>query len=269
MVPHALISGPVWAEQGVYEINQLCVATGCFDGDDPGFPVEIVNPGSYRLTSNLNVRDEPNPEDVTAILTTGFSVNLDLNGHVIIGPVSCPGTPASCSISGIGFGILSNSGLAQIHNGTVSGMGSAGVGCSGLCSVADLVLVSNGGNGLDAIGGNNNALRIRSVSNGGAGILFRGLIENSHAQRNGGVGISVAGESILNASTATLNGGAGVQCVRCSMFFNTITGNTGVGVQYFSPSSAGSNSISNNSGGSTSGAAPFVTAPNRCGSSSC
>ena len=36
------------ADQGSLEINQLCVASGCFAGDSPGFPVEITQPGSYQ-----------------------------------------------------------------------------------------------------------------------------------------------------------------------------------------------------------------------------
>ncbi len=266
-----LASSSVWAGQGVREINQLCVASGCFDGDDPGFPVEIVNPGSYQLTSNLDVRDESSPEDVTAIIIVDGSIELDLNGHSILGPVICPGSPAVCSITGgTGNGIETLSGsISQIDNGIVRGMGDTGVNCQGFCSVENLDLSQNGNRGLNAISNNNNAVHIRSISNGGNGINFRGLIENSHAQSNGGIGIVVAGESILKYSTALANGSTGVQCFRCSLFFNTINNNAGIGVQYFFPSTAGSNSISANLGGSTSGAAPFVTAPNRCGSVSC
>ncbi len=40
-----------YASDGVLEINQACaVNTGCFPGDDPGFPVTVVQPGSYSLT---------------------------------------------------------------------------------------------------------------------------------------------------------------------------------------------------------------------------
>jgi hypothetical protein len=42
------------AADGVIEINQSCVAGGCFAGDTAGFPVTISQPGSYRLTSNLS-----------------------------------------------------------------------------------------------------------------------------------------------------------------------------------------------------------------------
>ena len=53
------VSAPGYAVDGVLEINQTCaVQTGCFSGDDPGFPVTIVTPGSYRLTGNLTVPDE-------------------------------------------------------------------------------------------------------------------------------------------------------------------------------------------------------------------
>jgi hypothetical protein len=46
----------IFASDGQLEINQACaVNTGCFPGDDPGFPVTITQPGSYRLTGNLDL----------------------------------------------------------------------------------------------------------------------------------------------------------------------------------------------------------------------
>ena len=53
----AMLSSPALATDGVLEINQACVVTGCVGSDPGGFPVEIHTPGSYRLTSNLVVPD--------------------------------------------------------------------------------------------------------------------------------------------------------------------------------------------------------------------
>jgi hypothetical protein len=42
------VATPVLAGDGQVEIHQACVAIGCFAGDAPGFPVEIIAPGSYQ-----------------------------------------------------------------------------------------------------------------------------------------------------------------------------------------------------------------------------
>lgn len=69
---------------GKIEINQLCVSTGCFAGDDSSFPVEISEPGSYRLTSNLLVGGLGDP--VAGIHIFASRVTLDLGGSVVEGP---------------------------------------------------------------------------------------------------------------------------------------------------------------------------------------
>src|SRR5262245_12514472 len=66
-------------------------------GDTPGFPVTISQPGSYRLSSNLVVK-----EAVTVIEITASDVTIDLAGFSIIGPNTCAGTPVECTIQGGG-----------------------------------------------------------------------------------------------------------------------------------------------------------------------
>ena len=100
---------PVFAAgDGVLEINQACVASGCFSGDAPGFPVTLSQVGSYVFTSNLDVTSEANPENVTAIVVDVAGtdvVTIDLNGFGIFGATFCPGTPpSSCSPTGTGIG---------------------------------------------------------------------------------------------------------------------------------------------------------------------
>jgi hypothetical protein len=57
---------------GVIEINQAAVrAGGITPGDTPGFPAWLNLEGSYRLTGNLDVRGETNPQNVTAIVVAG------------------------------------------------------------------------------------------------------------------------------------------------------------------------------------------------------
>ena len=96
-----LLASSIHAGDGVLEINTACRSSGCFAGDDPGGVIEITQPGSYRLTSNLEVN-----QHTTAIRIPGDDVNLDLNGFAIRGPVSCAGLPvSSCSSTGIGNGV--------------------------------------------------------------------------------------------------------------------------------------------------------------------
>lgn len=97
---------PAHAVDGVLEINQVCaVNSGCFPGDMPAFPVQITQPGSYRLTGNLitdlglvNVIDI-NTDDVT----------LDLGGFLID------------RVSPSGHGIVINGNNVAILNGTIRG----------------------------------------------------------------------------------------------------------------------------------------------------
>jgi hypothetical protein len=68
-------AAPVHAVDGVNEINQVrAAAGGIAPGDAAGFPVTIDAPGSYRLTSNLDLRGEPTPEDAVGIRVTADDV---------------------------------------------------------------------------------------------------------------------------------------------------------------------------------------------------
>src|SRR5271156_5439677 len=54
----AWLAAPAWAVDGVIEINQASAkAGGVTPGDTPLFPVTLSQPGSYRLTGNLDVTD--------------------------------------------------------------------------------------------------------------------------------------------------------------------------------------------------------------------
>lgn len=104
---------------GVREINQACVDVGCFAGDSPGFPVEIANPGAYRLSSNL----ETGPVDVIAIRVTGTDIDLDLNGFAVIGPNTCTdsGTSINCTFTS-GANLVQIEGANNvIHDGAIRG----------------------------------------------------------------------------------------------------------------------------------------------------
>src|SRR5262245_38474761 len=98
IVGSLILATPALAVDGVIEINQVAVfAGGITPGDTPGFPATLSQPGSYRLTGNLDVtkmqngNPQPSSENITAILVTADDVQIDLNGFAIIGPVTCGG----------------------------------------------------------------------------------------------------------------------------------------------------------------------------------
>jgi hypothetical protein len=95
----------VFAVDGVTLINQSTVmAAG-------GFPYKITQPGSYKLSGNLDASQVT----VDAIQITVSNVTLDLNGFSIFGPPSMnPG-------AGSGVNIFNNVNFVIVRNGTISG----------------------------------------------------------------------------------------------------------------------------------------------------
>jgi hypothetical protein len=212
-------AGPARAD-GVLEINQLCVASGCFDGDSPGFPVEITRPGSYRLTGNLDITGESNPENVTVIRIEagGSRSTLDLNGFSIIGATRCSGVPVtSCTPaigSGSGSGVFVDNGVAAtVRNGSIIGMGRSGVDCvsNSSCTLKNLIVEQSGLTGIEL----RNGRRVQDVTtrlNGIDGMSLGGLIgevKNVIAFGNGANGIDVVRSSIVDSS-AKENGFDGI-----------------------------------------------------------
>mgnify|MGYP001765469940 CR=1 FL=1 len=119
-------SGPARAE-GEFEIDQACVAVGCFPGDGPGFPITLVHSGAYRLTSNIRVTGGLT---VNGIEISATQVDLDLGGFAVQGGGQCQLNPdLECLGTDAGRGIVQNGlgTLLRIHDGTVSGMGTAGI----------------------------------------------------------------------------------------------------------------------------------------------
>lgn len=129
-----MLAGLVYAQDGALEINQACVADGCFAGDDPGFPVQITNPGNYRLTSNLDTNGV-----LVRAISIGFTdgVNLDLNGFTVSGAQTCEYDDADqevlCTLKeDFGLGVIRVFGRNHtIRNGRVKGALSSGINLSG------------------------------------------------------------------------------------------------------------------------------------------
>lgn len=189
---------------GQFEINQLCVGTGCFAGDAPGFPVTISQSGSYRLTSNLNVPLGFNGIQVDSIAR---NVSIDFSGFALIGPAQCTGEIPTCSPPGTGNGLAGPSpGNISIFNGAIRGFPDNGVIFSSAnLSIKDMRISENGDAGIDLI----NEGLIDSVivsDNGGRGAFTNGttLISNSVFSNNGAHGVRFG---ICRGNTFNSNGG--------------------------------------------------------------
>jgi hypothetical protein len=187
------------AGDGRLEINQSCVATGCFPGDTPGFPIETQSGASYVLTSSLAV-----PDANTRGVTLAESAVLDLNGFSIAGTTTCTGTPVtSCTPTGTGDGVYANDN-ATIRNGKISKVGHYGIAGAGAVRVESVTVEQSGNYGL-----------FFNYSNDGP---EANLVRDSHILRNGAAGVLESG------------GGGGVATLFTG---NVVWGNKDEGVNGF------------------------------------
>ncbi|MBX3023301.1 hypothetical protein KF840_00150 [bacterium] len=199
---------------GVIEINQArAKAGGVTPSDAAKFPVTIDRPGSYRLTSNLDLTDAAargggaTAQDTTAILVTANDVTIDLNGFSILGATTCVGTPVgSCSPLGSGVGIdaTGRQGVA-VRNGGIRGMGANGITLGTFGRVDSVRVLHCGGSGIQ--GSTGVVTNSEGSVNGVDGIADPSVA--SGCVGNGNKGDGVRGGSILNAFTQA-NGGNGV-----------------------------------------------------------
>lgn len=252
-------ASPAQAVDGVLEINQSCAVTGgCFGGDSAGFPVQIVNPGSYRLTGDLTVDDG----DTTGIRIATAHVTIDLNGFSITGPAVCSGQPVtSCTNDGSGDGILAtndpNHHHIRILNGDIRGMGDHGVSLRDSEAVhLDCVrAVGNAGSGLE-VGSNALVSDCLSEANLSLGIFGRGGIQvrNSTVIHNGETGITVGGGLVIVRDSSIINNGnTGLSCGSasgdtCLIDTVVISQNAGIGMTLTDHALVRGSNIESNSG---------------------
>ena len=194
-----ITTAPAFASDGQLEINQACaVNTGCFTGDTPGFPVTIIQPGSYRLTGNLDLSAEG--VNVSGVVVSVPAVTVDLGGFHIAGPTTCSssGATISCSpttskgtdLAGIQF--TNNAAAAVVQNGIVRNMANYGIvsRATGL-RVRDITAIHNANDGINS--------------------FKSALVVNSIAIENGQDGIDLNAGSVVDGVTAIGNGKDGVQ----------------------------------------------------------
>jgi hypothetical protein len=219
------------AADGVLEINQVCVATGCFPGDSPGFPVHAPANKSYVLTSHLEV-----PSANTTAVQLGDFATLDLGGFAISGVAVCTGTlTVTCTGDGNGSGVLGGMG-ATIRNGVIRGMGGAGLRADEGSLVENLLIAENAGGGISADDGRAWIIRnSKIVRNGSYGLYFAvtgayGLIEGNVIEGNElagvhGLNLLILRNSLANNGREGISGNFGTQRKACAR--NVATYNNG------------------------------------------
>jgi hypothetical protein len=218
-VAASLVASSAWAQNkggsggttttpagGVITIDQARAEAGSVTaGDAPGFPVTISQPGSYRLTGNLNVAEI----GATAIEIAADHVTLDLNGFTIAGPGLCSGTapnPIVCqnlATTGSAVTTTPNKRYVKVHNGQARGF-HTGVHVDHMSSAEDLV-VSHTSTGIwvgtmsqalrntvhlashRGIGASNGVVRENAVHNAETGIFTStaGLVERNRVHQVG------------------------------------------------------------------------------------
>ena len=161
-----------FAVDGVIEISEAAIrAAG-------GFPHVIGAPGSYRLTTNLNVLEQK-----TAIVISANDVTLDLNGFTIRGPgLGAPGA------AGIDAGQTLNT---TVRNGTVAGFSGEGI-FGQQMRIEDVRVTGNANDGVYT-GANSVVRNVIAVGNGADGIeIVGGLVTGCLSNANGGFGLRTA-----------------------------------------------------------------------------
>ena len=244
MLALALTPFVAHAAGGAFEINQDCIAVGCFVGDAAGYPVTITQPGTYVLTSDLAPSGN---QFIETIIVTAAPVDIDLNGHTIEGGATCSGTPVTAACTGFtGYtgiamshgGVLGN---FHVHNGRIHGFRNAGILASDSASGSSfeqLVLSENafgigvsGAAGTDA-GHIRDCQIVRNSTTGvtaSAGSRSRTFVENSTISGNQFFGLYLGSGSVVTGSRINDNGQVGIDCtaLACALGQNTFQGNAG------------------------------------------
>jgi len=266
-------AGPALAVDGVLEINQTCATqTGCFSGDNPGYPVTIDGTAgrSYRLTGDLIV---PN-QNTDGIVISTLDIGIDLNNFTII-RFSCEGNTTKCvPESGIGGGVIStvtlNRGIS-VKNGSIVGMGTYGVFLGQQAEVSGLrvrwnrldgirtsltsIVTGNtvDGNGRDGIrvGSGSTVSGNNSTFNGSDGIsaTFSCTVSGNAVYSNGDAGIRAMNASTISGNTVRNSGGDGILASESSTVSgNTVVGSDGDGITADNGSSVSGNTVRGNGG---------------------
>ena len=226
-----LISMPVgvFAAEGALEINQACVADGCFPGDSAGFPITIANHGNYVFTSNLTL----DSTDLTAIRVDTDNVKIDLKGFGIFGQNVCTGLQDECTSKGGGSGISSSITQRNIilRNGIIRGMGQAGVDIGEQSIVENIVSEHNWRTGIFVRAGS--TVRDSNVNfNGYLGMEAKeSRVIDCSASDNGQVGFAVNRSIVTRVVAQRSASWAGIQDGYGSQIHDSMVRNNVIGIE--------------------------------------
>jgi hypothetical protein len=196
-----------FAVDGIVLIDQTrALAGGITPGDSPGFPVTIGQPGSYRLSSNLNV-----PAGAAGIVLFASGVTIDLNGFQIAGSGAGTGISALQARRGI-----------TVRNGTVTNF-EKGIDLKGLGSdVRDLTVFGNTAVGIE-LGGGATVSGNRVFSNGVGIVVVNGAtVSGNTFLFNSIFGLHANAGAVIRGNSFSLNSGGGLE-VGCP---STLVANT-------------------------------------------
>lgn len=218
------------------------LAGGITPGDAPGFPIQITQPGSYKLMGNLTV-----PAGVAGVVIAAQDVTLDLNGFSISSSVTCNGTVGSAQMcsgtsGATAVGVMITAPNATLRNGSIRGFNADGVTSYYGGRFLDLSLTWNANNGLAAWAQNVADLpdvhleRVRAERNGGSGLVLAtgALVINAAVRANGGPGINSSNQftNMILDSRIVQNYGAGLSAGSHTIVRGTaFSGNQGGNIQ--------------------------------------
>ncbi len=211
-----LMTNFVQATNGVFAINDVCAALGCFPGDAAGYPVTITNSGSYQLTGTI----VSTSTSVNVIEINANNVTLDLNGFSIIGPRGCSGfnDTLSCSDVGMTADGITTSAVDRfnlvVKNGIVKGF-DLGIRLQGRNLTVNNITAEENSFGITLTGNGliNDCITNRNISTGISGILSTILVNNSMAMGNK-AGPVFIGAGVCSNVLFNLNGNASSFCAK-------------------------------------------------------
>ncbi len=204
-----LLTGAAQAQTTIDQAKAL--AGNVTPGDGPGFPVQINQPGSYKLTSNLNV-----PLHVQAITVVSPGVTIDLNGFVISSLVECnqtwQSTTVNCNLMNVAGANLFNQAAINtnradtaVRNGMVRGF--SGHGLHGVQHIENMHISENLGSGVwVTVYSSGVPARLTHIRNSRIELNHQSgvvggyvLFEHSMANKNGQHGLHTVGAAVRNS----------------------------------------------------------------------
>ncbi len=244
-----LAASAAHSADGVIEINQARALSGGVTADDkPGFPVTISTPGSYLLTSDLDVTSTT----AYAIDVTADHVTIDLGGFTIAGPVTCTGygSAVTCTPAAGNRGISASSQVGiRIERGNIRGFGGHAVYVGDQSRLTGLT-VEFSGSGIRA--GSNAEVRdciTQRNRNQGIEVSADSVVTHNVSRSNGQDGILASyGAAVIGNSSAD-NGGRGLFAYTgCVVRDNATRANEGTGIDTGSGCVVSDNATADNLG---------------------